>query len=818
MRSSTLAVVSIAALLIALPAMVLQGSDAQSGDVILYEGLEIEARIENHYAMTTFTGHIKNPTEFSEDTTISINIPDDAMISNLSITIDGITSYARVAPRSQAQQDYDEAKDEGDTATQLRASPDPTMFYLDVNIRKNSNMSLSLRYEQVIVKKMYNYTYMLPFSVLSNSELFNSLNVIIDVKGVGNITPIDIGKGTVTPTESWITTSHVRYSHVSENIAGTSSIGIVYQEEAPPVDGVLRTYIDDTGGYFMHVFSPELQDLGTYLPKDVIFVLDKSGSMGGRKIEQLKDAFSEIVYQVHEEDRFNIISFSSEIDEWSPEMVQANSDNKGSSVEYINMIDPLGSTNINQALLDALDMYQGDIEAVPIIVFLTDGLPTTGVTNIPTIRENILYANQNHVSIYSLGFGEDVDFEFLSALSLENRGFAVKIPESEDASRMMQGFYDTISIPLLQNIYFNYTGGSSEVIPDYKPSLFAGSEAVVVGRFDRTRESITSTVTATTSQGQRVFEESWKVDQDSEMEFIPRLWAHRMILHYLEKMIVEGETEYLQQRVIDLALDYSFVTPYTSFILVINQPDDQTNEPAEDDDGNLPFSGNDRNDDSGGSEAENPNSIPSPTNGDSIGDDDDDSDGDGSFWPSPFKEDEDRSRIAPSDMANDSILIVLIIIVVIAVVVGVIIFGYSRIRREDLLNQENRKRIYDHIMNNPGEHFRGLQRAVDLEVGVLSHHLNVLEKEQLIVSEQDGNNRRFWAAGVKHDTDKVRLSRIQENILKEIHKEPGITQSQIAKRMGVSRKVVFYHVKFLRNSGVVREEKDRRHSYYYERE
>jgi predicted transcriptional regulator len=152
------------------------------------------------------------------------------------------------------------------------------------------------------------------------------------------------------------------------------------------------------------------------------------------------------------------------------------------------------------------------------------------------------------------------------------------------------------------------------------------------------------------------------------------------------------------------------------------------------------------------------------------------------------------------------------------VILGLIIFAYTRIRREDLLNQENRKRIYEFINENPGEHFRALQRAVDLEVGVLSHHLNVLEKEQLIVSEQDGNNRRFWAAGVKHDLDQVHLSRIQENILKQIDMDPGITQAQIAKKIGVSRKVVFYHVKFLRNAGIVREEKEKRKTHYYSKE
>ncbi|MBN1390146.1 MAG: VWA domain-containing protein [Candidatus Thermoplasmatota archaeon] len=793
------------AISLVLPLLTVGSTDGQAEESIIYGPLSIDARIENHYAMTTFTGHVSNPSGSGEDTTMSIKVPEDAMISNLSINIDGITSYAVVAQRAQAQQEYEEAKEEGETVTQLRASTDPTMFYLDLNIHAKSDISFSLRYEQVLVKKMYNFTYLLPFGVFSNANLFNELDVNIDIQGMGNITPVNIQKGTLTPVESWMTTSHARYSYNSSMIDKTSSIGIVYREMSPPVDGTLDTYMDDTGGYFIHVFSPRLSDLGTYLPKDVIFVLDRSGSMGGRKIEQLKDAFSEIVHQVHDEDRFNIISFSSETDRWNAEMVQANKENKDSSVQYLNYMDPAGSTNINQALLDALGMYQGDVEAVPIIVFLTDGLPTTGVTDIPTIRENILYGNTNRVSIYSLGFGNDVDLDFLSALSLENRGFAVRIPESEDASMVMQGFYETISVPLLHDLYFNYTAGATDVIPQTMPSLFAGSEAVIVGRFDRTRESITSTITASSSEGPQVFEESWKTDQDQDLEFIPRLWAHRMILHYMEQMLVEGETEYLQQKVIDLAMDYSFVTTYTSFILVVTDPNDPPVADYEgtDDEGSL------YNRTTGGYPGVS-DLVPS-----TIDDDDndpiseDDYEGNGGIIPALTDDDDGISMIM--------VLLVMLSFIVVLVIVGLVIFGYTRIRREDLLNQENRKKIYEHITDNPGEHFRGLQRAVDLEVGVLSHHLNVLEKEQLIVSEQDGSNRCFWAAGVKHDTDKVRLSRVQENILKEIHEDPGITQSQIAKNMGVSRKVIFYHVKFLRNAGVVREEKDSKRSHYYER-
>jgi uncharacterized protein YegL/DNA-binding MarR family transcriptional regulator len=801
------------ALALIVPVLFAATTTAQTEGGLDFGSLIVDARIENHYAMTTFTGDISNPNEAADDISFRIDVPKDAMLTNLSITIDGLTSYASIAPRSKAQQDYDDAQASGETATQLKATPDPTVFNMDINVKANSDISFSIRYEQILVKKMYNYTYLVNLNTLSINSLFSNIDTLIDIKGFGNLTPVDINKGTITPTESWIASNHVRYTYHSSDLGTSDTIGIVYSEEAPPIDGTLKTYMDDTGGYFMHVFSPQLDELGNYLPKDIVFVLDRSGSMGGRKIEQLKDAFTEIVYQVHVEDRFNIITFSSTTDHWKSEMVPATGMNKDSSVNYIQAIDPSGSTNINQALTDALNMFEGDVEAVPIVVFLTDGLPTTGETNPNSIRQNILHENDQSVSIYALGFGEDVDFEFLSALSLENRGFAVKIPESEDASEMMQGFYDTISIPLLQNIYFNYTGGAHEVIPDFMPSMFAGSEAVVVGKFDSTKETIVSTVSGTTSEGPRVFEESWRVDQDSEMEFIPRLWAHRMILHYMERMVVEGETEHLQQQVIDLALDYSFVTPFTSFILVIDDadepPEQTTNEPEGVDDDSVR-----KDDDSDGLPYN-----PGYDDADVSADDDDDDEGSSGWIPYPEGGGDDVALTGDSDEdSNMSWMIIIVLFVVIPIVVGLIIFGYSRIRREDLLNQENRKKIYEFITENPGQHFRALQRAVDLEVGVLSHHLNVLEKEQLIVSEQDGNNRCFWAAGVKHDTDKVRLSRIQENILKEIQDDPGITQSQIAKKMGVSRKVVFYHVKFLRNAGVVREEKVHRNAHYYERE
>ncbi len=152
---------------------------------------------------------------------------------------------------------------------------------------------------------------------------------------------------------------------------------------------------------------------------------------------------------------------------------------------------------------------------------------------------------------------------------------------------------------------------------------------------------------------------------------------------------------------------------------------------------------------------------------------------------------------------------------VLIILLALVVFSFTRIRNEELLKQKKRMAIYTYIIEHPGDHFRAVQRAVGMQIGVLSHHINILEKEQLIVSEQDGNNRRFYAAGVKRNNGEVRLSRIQENILKSIQATPGITQSQIAKDLGVNRKVVFYNVKFLSGSGIVTEEKVSRRAHYY---
>jgi predicted transcriptional regulator len=153
-------------------------------------------------------------------------------------------------------------------------------------------------------------------------------------------------------------------------------------------------------------------------------------------------------------------------------------------------------------------------------------------------------------------------------------------------------------------------------------------------------------------------------------------------------------------------------------------------------------------------------------------------------------------------------LMLLVIILVISLSL------YSKIKRENLLNNAIRNRIYQHIKENPGKHYRAILKDLDLPMGVLTYHINRLEKAQYLNSRQDGMYRRFYVKGPKTDM-KFLLSDVQKSILNVIKENRGISQTKIADRIGVSRKVVNYHVNILRQAGFIMVESNGRETACY---
>jgi uncharacterized protein YegL len=538
---------------------------------VIIEYLSINTVIDNNYAITEINELIRNPYNNSINQIFSFEIPKKAFISNFSLNIDNKMYYAQILPKDIGKQKFENATKIGSDAGLVEAKGN-NLFSYSVSLSPNQKILVGLKYEQFLEKSLGGYEYILPLNIENSKSKINSFSIDITVNAQLFITKLEVQNYRDEANINFVSANKVKISYQKSSFTQTENFIVNYELAAPPINGTLLNYNDKTDEYFFHIFSPQKTHLGGQsMDKEIIFVLDKSGSMKGEKIGQLKTAFEEIINQLPAQDSFNIVMFDNSIKQYTDELQEANDDNKAEAVKYIQSFSAGGSTNINEALTTALDMFQASETKVPIIVMLTDGLPTEGVTNPSAIRDNVKNTNQAEVAIFCLGFGYDVDFEFLKALSLENYGIAIRIYEGGDASEQITNFYDTISTPLLKGVTFTYSNGAYEIYPTKVDQLFEGAEVVVVGKYKGISRKITSTVDATSWDGMKTFKETFELEDSTSNTFIPRFWAYAKIRYLLDEITVGQSTDSLIEIVTNLSLEYNFVTPYTSLFIEVIQ-------------------------------------------------------------------------------------------------------------------------------------------------------------------------------------------------------------------------------------------------------
>jgi uncharacterized protein YegL len=531
--------------------------------------MNIDVKIHDGYAITTVEEKLDNVNNASVTDKFQFLIPEGAFMSAFSMTIDGEEYQADILENEEAQQKFEEAVSSGRTAGLLETR-DTELFSYSLNFEANQSIIVKLTYEQALTRTMDEYEYL---QYLRSNHEVEDLSVTVDISSSTDILSVDTPGFDADIT--YPATDNAKVEYTSEGLPG-SNLNVVFSTENTDADGEMLFYEMNGTGYFMHVFSPTADELGTSpLNKDIIFVIDKSGSMSGLKIEQVKVAFSSIIDDLPEDDNFNVVFFDDDIDPQSSVIMSATEANKNNSVSQVLDTYASGGTNINDALVEAIEMFGVESENVPIVVFLTDGEPTEGITSTALIRRNVLDANDVDAAIFTIAFGSEnnYDFNFLQALSLENKGIAVYFEENSEASEGISDFYDTISTPLVTDLVFTYNKGTNVVLTG-KDHLFVGSETIVLGNYDEDATTVIATADGNTRDGEYVSDHAFSVQTSDENSFIPRLWAYNTIRNKLDMMKVEGETDELISEVTALSLEYGFVTPYTSFFVEIPQAEE----------------------------------------------------------------------------------------------------------------------------------------------------------------------------------------------------------------------------------------------------
>ncbi len=321
-------------------------------------------------------------------------------------------------------------------------------------------------------------------------------------------------------------------------------------------------------GYFLLTLAPKVEvPKSEVQPKSIVFVLDTSGSMSGEKIRQAKGALRYCVNSLQPEDQFAIVTFSTEPRAFRQDLLPATKENIKAALEFIEGIQARGGTAINDALAMALKTIEG-AKGLPMVVFLTDGLPTIGETNTEAILKNAASANKQKARIFAFGVGYDVNTKLLDRLAEDNHGAPDYVSPKEDIEVKVSAFFQKVSSPVLSDLKVEITGLETyDVYPRRLPDLFRGSQIMVLGRYKGSgQKAIKLSGTVRGKPREFVFEATFGTE--AENPYLPRLWATRKVAYLLDEIRLHGKNKELEDEVVRLGKRFGIITPYTSFLVV----------------------------------------------------------------------------------------------------------------------------------------------------------------------------------------------------------------------------------------------------------
>ena len=399
---------------------------------------------------------------------------------------------------------------------------------------------------------------------------------VVDPQGVIEATASDyVTKNRVSDTE--VLFSYSPTAEQQKEDLGSLGLGrdLTIEFDVNPSPDDAGVFIVDVNCYFAQFFSPAGVSV---VPVDLVFVIDVSGSMSGTKISQTRQALETIIKQLRSTDRFTMLTFSTTVSYWRQELVSAV-EYRQQAIQFAQNLQAGGSTNFNDGVLGGAEVLKtyGNSDYVPLLVVLTDGEPTVGVTDEDAIIENVRAALAGtSISLNCLGFGDYLNYELLEKLALQNNGIVRRIYEAEDAPDQLEGFFEEISSPVLRDIQISYDIASINSISTTEfPLLFAGGEIVVAGQCDNASPEISVEIIGTGEDGVVTYETDFSTTPSNIIggytQSTERLLAYLLIQQLLDTRFTLSDEFLIKanlEEALRLSLEYNFVTELTSLIVV----------------------------------------------------------------------------------------------------------------------------------------------------------------------------------------------------------------------------------------------------------
>ena len=537
----------------------------------------VDVTIKDQLVVTHVDQVFYNPNNWQIEGTYVFPIPVDAVVTNFVLWVDGKPVQGEVLEANQARQMYQDIVNTmrdpalleyiGRGAVQAHIFPIPPQ----------GERRVELEYTQALAAENGLVQYVYPLSTEKfSAKPLESVTVNVEIESNLPIRAVYSPSHNVAVTRE--SDRRVKVGYEASNILPDTDFALYYSLGETEAFHVL-TYRDptdpvDADGFFLVMLAPRLATIALVIPKDVILVLDQSGSMDGDKFSQAQEALRYILDHLNSGDRFNIISFSTGTQAYANTLRPASE--AAEARHWVDSLSAQGSTDINRALLEAASLVETSSAAgmgrPTYLIFLTDGLPTEGEVDSQKIVDNFRAAAAEDIRLFAFGVGYDVDTFLLDTLAQENHGTSSYVLPDERLDEKLSAFYAKISTPVLTDLSLDFGDlAVYDLYPNPLPDLFIGSQIIAVGRYrgggqvDVTLNGEFNNEPQSFDFPDQVFEQESR--SSSLTSSIPRLWATRKIGYLLNQIRLNGPDEETIDQIVRLSIRYGIVTPYTSYLV-----------------------------------------------------------------------------------------------------------------------------------------------------------------------------------------------------------------------------------------------------------
>ena len=539
------------------------------------KSIKIETKIRAQVATTHLEQVFRNDTDATLEGTYFFPIPEAASISEFAIWDGDRRLVGEVRSREEARKIYDEiVRRQRDPGLLEYAGKD--LFQASIfPIPPRSDKKLELTYTQVLKAEAGTVAYRYPLGTGRQVTQIGSVAGRVELESREPVRNIYSPSHAIDVKRNGERSSVISFESASSK--EPLDFQLFYTVSKEDFGVTLLTHREtNKEGYFLLMIAPR-DDWSEeeYTAKDIIFVLDTSGSMSDAgKMEKARSALLYGIRILRPQDRFNVISFAGEERLMESGLLTADDQGRKRGEAFVQTLRPMGGTNINQALLTAMQQFQSG-ERPKLLIFLTDGLPTVGVTQVDRIVDNVRNARVRGVRLFSFGVGYDVNTTLLDKLAAENGGVADYVEPKEDLEVKVSNFFSKVNHPVLTDLKLEMAGIETDLVyPRDLPDVFRGSQVTLIGRYRNQidMDYVRLKLTGRAGGGERsfFFDNLRFPLREEKNDFLARLWATRRVGWLMEQIRTNGEQRELRDEIVDLGTRYGIVTPYTSYLALEN--------------------------------------------------------------------------------------------------------------------------------------------------------------------------------------------------------------------------------------------------------